>query len=261
MAKYRFTILFILFIPYYLFSFQSTIQVDSNVVSIYLSAISGSDNKAYSSDSSGCFLRYVFAAHRDYIPTIAIDAVQYKAANLQDLDSAIRVDSILKILNAKIDLIGTYRGLDLYALRIDLLKKNKKKLQMLSQGNFPLTFPSSLIKNYKYDIGSFSALSNQLINPEHIPFLLHHIEQLKTTSNYSNSKVSNWTWYNPEIDYITLNTYKDGIGAISASKLLEIQPNLQGKSYSHFHLTNPFAGHPTPLVSLGQWRIPHCSRP
>lgn len=238
MAKYRFTILFILFFPYCLFSFQSTIQVDSNVVSIHLSAISGSDNKAYSSDSSGCFLRYVFAAHRDYIPTIAIDAVEYKAANLQDLDSVIRVDSILKILNPKIDLIGTYRGLDLYVLRIDLLKKNKKKLQMLSHGNFHLTFPTSLIKNYKYDIGSFSALSNQLINPEHIPFLLHHIEQLKLSSTYSSSKVSGTSWYNPEIDYIALNTYKDGIGAIQVNKLLEIRPDLVGKSYSYLHFVN-----------------------
>ncbi len=241
MAKYRFTILILLFFPCFLFSFQSTIQVDSNVVRIHLSTNSNSDTKAYSSDSTGYYLRYVIAAHSDFIPTIIIDSVQYQVANLQDLDSTIRVGSIPKILNPKLELIGTYRGVDLYSLRIDLLKKNKKKLFMLSQGNIILNFPSLLRANTKYDISRFSAFRNQLINPEHIPFLLNHVQQLKQSSEYAKSQPSDMSWYNPELEYIALNTYHDGIGVIPVSKILEIQPSLVGKSYSHLH-----------LVSLGQ---------
>jgi hypothetical protein len=119
---------------------------------------------------------------------------------------------------------------------------------------FQITVPKSAVDNYsksdiskiiiqisfnkKFNILNFnnqfydSAFFADVENLEQIPAIRKSYPKTKTADAFQNSLV----WYNPKLDYVKIETKKDGVASVNLVDIIKLLPDIQGKSTKYLHL-------------------------
>ena len=235
MLKYILSFIISLLASYSLYA-TNIINVDSNTIKIEIKNIQIDDLLAFDQDSSGYFLHFTIASIDGIAPSIvsSIEKSGIQNDKINIFDNFNKIEATSNV-NYSIDKYGTYRGIDLYILRVYPAFVADNKWQLISNETISVNFSTPITPNFKYNTSDLTMLDD-VINKEHIPYLKYLLDKKSSETILAKRDDIATEWYNPETRYYEINTKSDGIASLAIAKLINLNPELLDKDPSFLHL-------------------------
>ncbi len=238
----------LLFSPLFISSSFANNEVKVNDNSIFISISDIQDNylSGLPIDSNGLYIAYNFVSIANNPFNVESKIVKSKNINKNKaftkfLNYSIP-DETKRNDNYTITHIGTYKGIDLYQIRIYPAYISKKRFKLIDEQFISINFENEIKINHNYFDLDIDKYFQNIINHQHLSYFAYQVNLDKSIIN--NNKILNTfqdnqtVLYNPNLHYIEISTSDDGIGFIPVSEVLKIYDDLYVSTheYKFLHL-------------------------
>ncbi len=139
--------------------------------------------------------------------------------------------------------LGIQRGINVHLVELQPYLYENSELLLIDSAEIEIYFN---MNNTEIDVAKLVYLDpfyDNLVNKYHIS----HFKKINSKSFHTSDDLilKDEHWYKPDIDYIKIETKKDGIAIIKASEILKIYPNWKNKDSKYLHLIH--FGEPYPI--------------
>lgn len=213
------------------------IKIDNKYIEINITKFDELHTYNLSIDSMGFYLKYNFAAISGNKFAVSSKVGKFtETAKDNPQNKCIKFQAKNANNNYTLEHLGTYKGIDLYQIRIyPAFILNKKYCNIATQ-KILINFEDSIQLNYNYSDADIQNYFDDVINPQHLAALANSNYQKADYINLAKKLPKSNTDYNPNRNYIEINTTDDGIGYIPIRDLLTVDGNLFVNKYTYKYL-------------------------
>lgn len=209
---------------------KETIKINEQSIKIKININNSTDLSRFQLDSNGYYLSYNFISNKYHNYKI-LSKINPAKQTIPALTEKAKFHA-LGNNNYTINSVGTYKGVNIYNIRLYPAFIQKNKALQISSQTIEIKFDKPM-KSSSAVPQELYAFFSDVINLEH----LAHLSTQAQNSDKDENKLQNSDYfYNPALSYVEVNTSRDGIAFIDFRDILAVEPDFNNRDYEFIHL-------------------------